>query len=142
MAILAEIGKILDEEPNVILLRKDFNPNTQRHLGPSLYQCYIANEKTKKRSPGERLLVAKNRIFSPLLFNCFNGMSREYFHCLRRLLTGMRRDERLYWYEQKLFFYSKIFFGATNHHYYDYRLNIILCDILMLSILYKTLVRR
>ena len=29
---------------------KVFNPNAQRHLGQSLSQCYIANEKDKKRA--------------------------------------------------------------------------------------------
>ena len=45
---------------------KVFNPNAQRHLGQTLAQCYISNEKDKKRSYCERVLEVENGTFTPL----------------------------------------------------------------------------
>ena len=76
---------------------KVFNPNAQRHLGQTLAQCYISNEKDKKRSYCERVLEVENGTFTPLIFNCFGGMGPECRQFYKRLcgLLAEKRDDKL-----------------------------------------------
>ena len=107
---------------------KVFNPNAQRHVGQSLAQCYISNEKDKKRSYCERVLEVENGTFTPLIFNCFGGMGPECHHFYKRLcgLLAEKRDEKLSmvtsWVRTRISFAllrsSLMCVRGTRHRYY------------------------
>ena len=54
-----------------------FDPNTNRYLNKALPQCYIQNEKEKKRQYNERVLETDHGSFTPLVFSIYGGMGRE-----------------------------------------------------------------
>jgi len=54
-----------------------FDPNAKRYLHKALPQCYIQNEKEKKRQYNERILEIEHGSFTPLVFSIYGGMGRE-----------------------------------------------------------------
>ena len=54
-----------------------FNPITKCHLNQSLSAVHKKNECEKKRQYNQRILQVEHGSFSPLVFSCFSGMSRE-----------------------------------------------------------------
>ena len=65
------------------------------YSGQSLNQCYITNEKEKKRAYNERVLQIENGTFTPLVFSVYGGMGRECKVFQNRLscLLAEKRNE-------------------------------------------------
>ena len=53
-----------------------FDSNSNRYLNKALPQCYIQNEKEKKRQYDERVLEIDHGSFTPLVFSIYGGMGR------------------------------------------------------------------
>ena len=56
---------------------RGFDPNANRYLNKALSQCYMQNEKEKKRQYNEIVLEIDNRSFTQLVFSIDGGMVRE-----------------------------------------------------------------
>lgn len=54
-----------------------FNPISKCYLNQSLSAVHKRNESEKKRQYNQRILQVEHGSFSPLVFSCFGGMSRE-----------------------------------------------------------------
>ena len=54
-----------------------FNPISKCHLNQSLSAIHKRNESEKRRQYNQRILQVEHGSFSPLVFSCFGGMSRE-----------------------------------------------------------------
>ena len=54
-----------------------FNPLAKCHLSQSLSAVHRKNEMEKKRQYNQRILQVEHGSFTPLVFSCFGGMSRE-----------------------------------------------------------------
>ena len=54
-----------------------FNPIAKCHLNKSLPSVHKKNENEKKRQYNQRILQIEHGSFTPLVFSCFGGMSRE-----------------------------------------------------------------
>ena len=110
---------------------KVFDPNAQRYSGQSLSQCYITNEKDKKRAYNERVREVENGTLTPLVFSCYGGMSSECSHFFKRLcsLLAEKRDENLSlttsWVRRKISFAllrsCLMCVRGTRHRYYKYK---------------------
>ena len=74
---------------------KVFNPLVICHLHHSLPAVHKKNESKKKREHNQRILQVEHGSFTPLVFSCFGGMSREcrcfFSHTAERLAN--RRKE-------------------------------------------------
>ena len=57
-----------------------FNPLAQTYNNQTLKAAHKTNENGKKREYGERILNVEHGSFTPLVFSCFGGMSRECSH--------------------------------------------------------------
>ena len=57
-----------------------FNPLAQTYNNQTLKAAHKTNENGKKREYGERILNVEHGTFTPLVFSCFGGMSRECSH--------------------------------------------------------------
>ena len=72
-----------------------FNPLARWHLHHSLPAVHKKNENEKKREYNQRILQVEHGSFTPLVFSCFGGMSREcrcfFSHTAERLAN--RRKE-------------------------------------------------
>ena len=72
-----------------------FNPLARCHLHHSLPAVHKKNENEKKREYNQRILQVEHGSFTPLVFSCFGGMSREcrrfFWHTAERLAN--RRKE-------------------------------------------------
>ena len=72
-----------------------FNPLARCHLHHSLPAVHKKNENEKKREYNQRILQVEHGSFTPLVFSCFGGMSREcrcfFSHTAERLAN--RRKE-------------------------------------------------
>ena len=55
-----------------------FNPLARCHLHHSLPAVHKKNENEKKREHNQRILQVEHGSFTPFVFLCFGGMSREY----------------------------------------------------------------
>ena len=56
------------------------DPNASRYLNKALRQCYIQNEKEKKRQCSERVLEIEHGSFTPppsLVFSIYGGIGRK-----------------------------------------------------------------
>ena len=73
-----------------------FDPLARCHLHHSLPAVHKKNENEKEQEYNQRILQVKHGSFTPLVFSCFGGMSREcsrfFLHTAERLAN--RRKER------------------------------------------------
>ena len=54
-----------------------FNPLAKCHRNLSLQAAHKNNENEKKRKYNDRIIEVEHGSFTPLVFTCFGGMSRE-----------------------------------------------------------------
>ena len=74
-----------------------FDPNACRYLKSSLTQCYVNNEKEKKRQYNERVLEIEHGCFTPLVFSIYGGMGREgrtFYNRLADILAEKRKVKK------------------------------------------------
>ena len=73
-----------------------FDPLARRYSGQRLDQCYITNEKEKKRAYNARVLQIENGTLTPLVFSVYGGMGRECKAFQNRLssLLAEKRNEQ------------------------------------------------
>ena len=62
-----------------------FNPTAKSYLNSELTTAHKTNEQTKKRSYKKRVLSVDQGTFTPLVFTCYGGMSRECHTFYKRL---------------------------------------------------------
>ena len=72
---------------------RGFDPNANRYLNKALSQCYIQNEKEKKRQYNERVLEIDHRSFTPLVFSIDVGMVRECSTFYNKQVTKIAKNE-------------------------------------------------
>lgn len=104
------------------------SPNARRFQNQTLKKAYIANEKEKKRSYGERILEVENGTFTPLVFSVHGGMGEECKMFYKRLssLLAEKRNEDLSsvtaWVRTKIRFAllrsALMCLRGTRHRYY------------------------
>ena len=68
--------------------RKGFDPLARCHLRHSLPAVHKKNKNEKKQEYKQQILQVKHGSFTPLVFSCFGGMSRE---CSRFFLHNAER---------------------------------------------------
>lgn len=87
-----------------------FNPLAKVHLNQSLSAVHRKNENEKKRCYNQRILEVEHGSFTPLVFSCFGGMSREcsrFFSHAAELLAekrGEKKSEVSAWIKTRLNF--------------------------------------
>ena len=62
-----------------------------RNLNKALPQCYIQNEKEKKRQYNERVTEIDHGSFTGLVFSIFRGMGGEYSTFYNRLAKKVEK---------------------------------------------------
>ena len=62
-----------------------FNPLAETYSTQTLEAAHRRNENEKKREYGERVLNVEHGSFTPLVFTCLGGMSRECTHFYNRI---------------------------------------------------------
>ena len=75
-----------------------FNPLAKSYLDKSVTEAHRANEQQKKRTYNQRVIEVEHSSFTPLIFSCFGGMSKEcttFYKHLSELLAE-KRDEPYY----------------------------------------------
>ena len=73
------------------------SPLARCHLHQSLLAVFIKNENKKKREYNQWILQAEHGLFTPLLFSCFGGMSREcscFFSHTAECLANRRKEPK------------------------------------------------
>ena len=73
-----------------------FSPNARRFQNQTLKKAYIANEKEKKRSYGQRIQEVEHGTFTPLVFSVHGGMGEEckmFYKRLSSLLSEKRNED-------------------------------------------------
>ena len=74
-----------------------FNPLAKCYLNQSLVSAHKRNENEKKRQYNQRILQVENGTFTPLVFTCFGGMSREcsrFFSQAAELMAEKRKQPK------------------------------------------------
>ena len=71
-----------------------FNPNGSRYQSKSLKQCFVVNEREKKRLYNRRILEVEHASFTALLFTIHGAMGTEYRTFVSKLseLMAIKRD--------------------------------------------------
>ena len=71
-----------------------FNPNGSRYQSKSLKQCFVVNEREKKRLYNRRILEVEHTSFTPLLFTIHGAMGTECRTFVSKLieLMAIKRD--------------------------------------------------
>ena len=77
-----------------------FNPLARCHLNHSLPAVHKKNENKKKRECNQRILQVEHGSFTPLVFLCFGGMSRECSCFISH--TAEHLPNRRKWFESKI----------------------------------------
>ena len=105
-----------------------FSPNARRFQNQTLKKAYIANEKEKKRSYGQRIQEVEHGTFTPLVFSVHGGMGEECKMFYKRLssLLSEKRNEDLSsvtaWVRTKIRFAllrsALVCVRGTRHRYY------------------------
>ena len=72
-----------------------FNPTAKCYQNQSLAAAYVSNEKQKKREYNQRVIEVEHGSFTPVVFSCFGGMSRECSAFYKRLaqMISDKRDQ-------------------------------------------------
>ena len=73
---------------------KNFNPLARCHLHHSLPAVYKKNENEKKWEYNQQILQVKHGSFTPLVFSCFGGTSRDAAVSSGILLNVLLAEEK------------------------------------------------
>ena len=74
---------------------KVFNPTAKSYLNQTLKAVHRANEQMKKRSYNKRINLVDQGTFTPLVFTCFRGMSREcgvFYNRLAEMIAEKKKS--------------------------------------------------
>ena len=88
-----------------------FNPLTKCHRSKPLAKIHEINENEKKVKYGARVLEMEHRTFTPLVFSCFGGMSRECSYFYKRLSEKLAEKRNITISEATCFIRTKINFS-------------------------------
>ena len=72
-----------------------FNPTAKSYLNSELTTSHKTNEQTKKRSYNKRVLSVDQGTFTPLVFTCYGGMSRECHTFYKRLAEKIAEKKNI-----------------------------------------------
>ena len=88
-----------------------FNPLAKSYINQSLSAAHTSNEKQKKREYNQRVIDVEHGSFTPLVFSCFGGMSRECSAFYKHLTTLIAEKREVPFYEVSSFIRTKISFS-------------------------------
>ena len=91
-----------------------FNPLTKCHRTKTLAKVHEQNEKEKKVKYAARITQIEHGSFTPLVFSCFGGMSRECSYFYKRLAEKLAEKRNLSTSETMCFVRTKINFSLIN----------------------------
>ena len=72
-----------------------FNPLTKCHCTKTLAKVHKQSEKEKKVKYAARIIEVEDGSFTPLVFSCFGGMSRECSFFYKRLAEKLAEKRNL-----------------------------------------------
>ena len=90
-----------------------FNPLTKCHRSKPLAKIHEINENEKKVKYGARVLEIEHGSFTPLVFSCFGGMSRECSYFYKRLSEKLAEKRNISISEATCFIRTKINFSLV-----------------------------
>ena len=90
-----------------------FNPLTKCHRTKTLAKVHELNEKEKKVKYAARVIEVENGSFTPLVFSCFGGMSRECGMFFRRLSEMLAEKRGLTTSEVTCYVRTKVSFALV-----------------------------
>ena len=90
-----------------------FNPLTKCYRTKALAKVHEQHEKEKKVKYAARVVEVENASFTPLVFSCFGGMSRECSMFFRRLSEKLADKRNLTTSEATCFIRTKISFALV-----------------------------
>ena len=88
-----------------------FNPLTKCHRTKTLAKVHELNEKEKKVKYAARVVDVENGSFTPLVFSCFGGMSRECGLFYKRLSEKLAEKRNMPTSEATCYIRTKISFS-------------------------------
>ena len=88
-----------------------FNPLARCYRTKRLEAIHISNEKEKKRTYAQRVLDVEHGTFTPLVFSCFGGMSRECTRFYQRLAELLSKKRKLDISEETCYIRTKLNFS-------------------------------
>ena len=74
-----------------------FNPTAKSYLNSDLSTAHKTNEQTKKRSFNRRVLSVDQGSFTPLVFSCYGGMSKECTTFYKRIAGRMSEKRNVHY---------------------------------------------
>ena len=89
---------------------KVFNPTAKTYLNQSLKAAHRSNEQMKKRSYNTRINLIDQGTFTPLVFTCFGGMSRECSTFYSRLAEMLAEKRSIHASKMKSWIRTKLSF--------------------------------
>jgi len=89
---------------------KVFNPTAKSYLNQSLKAAHRSNEQMKKRSYNTRVNHIDQGTFTPLVFMCFGGMSRECATFYSRLAEMLAEKRSVHESKMKCWIRTKLSF--------------------------------
>ena len=90
-----------------------FNPLTKCHRSKPLSKVHDQNEKEKKVKYAARITEVEHGSFTPLVFSCFGGMSRECSSFYRKLAEKLAEKRDLNLSEAICFIRTKLSFSLA-----------------------------
>ena len=90
-----------------------FNPLTKCHRSKSLSKVHEINEKEKKVKYAARIIEVEHGSFTPLVFSCFGGMSRECSSFYKKLAELLAEKRNIRTSEALCFVRTKISFSLA-----------------------------
>ena len=91
-----------------------FNPLTKCHRNKPITKVHEINEKEKKVKYAARITQVEHGSFTPLVFSCFGGMSRECSFFYTKLAEKLAEKRRLNTSEAISYVRTKINFSLIN----------------------------
>ena len=90
-----------------------FNPLAKCHRSKPLAKIHEINEKEKKVKYAARVIEIEHGTFTPLVFSCFGGMSRECSYFYKRLAEKIAEKRDVSISEATCFVRTKICFSLV-----------------------------
>ena len=88
-----------------------FNPLAKSYINQTLTAAHTSNEKQKKREYNQRVIDVEHGSFTPLVFSCFGGMSKECSAFYKQLTSMIAEKKDVPFYEVSSFIRTKISFS-------------------------------
>ena len=88
-----------------------FNPLARSYLNQTIAAAHLSNEKQKKREYNQRVLEVEHGCFTPLVFTCFGGMSKECSSFFKQLTLLIAEKRGVPFYEVSSLIRTKISFA-------------------------------